>query len=312
MARKNKSKIVHRKNNLRKHKKKNIKNSHTWKQNIFILAVVFFIGTVGYIFLCSDLLVVHKFDIRGVNRVNKDQIIDIIKYDINGKIISCIKKNNYFIIDKNKISKDILKNDRLKKVNIIKRFPDKIIVEIQEYDNLVIWCKSSAMEACFLVDGEIVKKQVSMDNSVVVNNRHFVIVDDTHQDISIGDHVMSEEFLKKIEILGRELVYMLDVKIEQPFKVTSRGSYEVRFMTDEGWYIIIDLSQETKEILDIAKLFATKVDLPSRRSDLEYVDMRFPEKIFYKMKDGVEQNVGQNEKVKNDKSGSKNKSKNKK
>ncbi|MEN8252570.1 MAG: hypothetical protein ABFQ53_03255, partial [Patescibacteria group bacterium] len=43
-----------------------------------------------------------------------------------------------------------------------------------------------------------------------------------------------------------------------------------------------------EEILNVAKLFTKKIDLPSSRYDLEYIDMRFPEKIFYKMKDGVE------------------------
>ena len=295
MAQKAKSKIVRRKNSSHKHKKRSIKNSHTWKQKLFIFSVIIFVGSVGYVFLCSNFLNIHKFDIRGISRIGEGQIIDIIEQNLNGQMIACLKKRNYFFINKNKIIEDVSKDSRLKSINITKQFPDKVIVEIQEYDSVAIWCKSMAMELCFVLDDEIAKRQIAMEDSVVTENKHFVIVDETRQDITVGDRVMGKEYLTKIETLGSELVYVLDVEIEQPFKVASRGSHEVRFMTDEGWYIIVDLSHDLDEIFDIAKLFVKKVELPSRRSDLEYVDMRFPEKIFYKMNDGVEQAVEEKE-----------------
>jgi len=292
MARKQKSKIVRRKKNVRKQTIKNTKEPRTWKQRFFILIVSIFVGGIGYVFLCSDLLKVYKFDVRGYNRVSESQIIEIIEQNMDGKIISCIKKNNYFFINKSKIIEDILKDNRLESAHITKKFPDKIIVEIKEYGNVTVWCTDIEMKTCFMLDGDTVGRQVMMEDEVITDNKHFVIVDETQHDISVGDRVMAEEYLKKIEILGSELKYALNVKIEQPFKVTSRGSHEVRFMTDEGWYIIIDLTRSPDEILDVAKLFVKKVELPSRRSNLEYIDMRFPEKIFYKMKDSVEQVEG--------------------
>ncbi len=291
MTQKTKSKIVRRKNNSQKRRRKDEKNSRTWKQKFFILVVVIFIGCVGYIFLCSNLLDIYQFDIQGNNRVDKNQIINVIKSDIDGQIIACLKKKNYFFVNKNKIIKDVIKDNRIKNVNITKQFPNKIIINIQEYDDVAIWCKSVAMKSCFMLNGEIAEREITMQDPIVIENKHFVIVDETHQDISIGDHVMTENYLNKIKTLSKELVYVLNVEIEQPFIVVSRGSHEVQFMTDEGWYIIIDLSHDLDEVFDIAKLFVKKVDLPSRRSDLEYVDMRFSEKIFYKMKDGVEQSI---------------------
>lgn len=302
MAQKVKSKIVRRKNSSYKHKKKNTKNTRTWRQNFFVFVVIIFVGCVGYIFLCSNFLNIYQFDIRGINRVGENQIINVIERNIDGQIIACLKRRNYFFINKSEIIEDILEDSRLKTVSITKQFPDKMIVDIQEYDNVAIWCKDVAMESCFVLNGEIAKRQITMEDPVVMDNEHFVIVDETHQDISTGDRVMAEEYLKKIEILGSELVYVLDVEIEQPFKVASRGSHEVRFMTDEGWYIIIDLSHELDEIFNIAKLFVKKVELPSRRSDLEYVDMRFSEKIFYKMNDGVEQAIKEEKTKENDES----------
>jgi len=291
MVRKIKSKIVRRKNSTYKQKKRKVKNPRSWKQIFFILTTVIFVGSIGYIFVCSNFLNIYKIDVRGASRVDKNQIIDIVERNVDNQIMSCIKKRNYFFVDEKQIIEDILQDNRLKNISITKKFPDTLIVEVQEYDSVVVWCKSEALESCFILDGAIAKRQVTMDDLVIIENQHFVIVDETHQDISVDDRVMAEEYLEKIKILGKELLYVLNVGIEQPFKVASRGSHEVRFMTDEGWYIIIDLSQDSDEILDIAKLFVKRVDLPARRSDLEYVDMRFAEKIFYKMNDGIEHTV---------------------
>lgn len=289
MARKSKSKIVRRKKNVHKQTIRNTKEPRTWKQRFFILIVLIFAGGMGYVFLCSDLLRVYKVDVHGFDRVSKNQIVGIIEQNMNGKIISCIKKSNYFFINKNKIIEDILKDNRLENVYITKKFPDKIIVEVKEYGNVAIWCTDIEMKTCFMLDGDTAGQQVMMEDAVVTDNKHFVIVDETQHDTFVGDRVMAEKYLNKIEVLSSELKYALNVEIEQPFKVASRGSHEVRFMTDEGWYIIIDLTHSTDEIFDVAKLFVKKVELPSRRNDLEYIDMRFPEKIFYKMKEGVEQ-----------------------
>ena len=250
---------------------------------------------------------VDKFDIHCCDRVDKNQIIDIIEHDLDGQIVSCLKKKNYFFINKDKIIKDILKDSRLKTVSITKEFSDKMIVDVVEYKNVAIWCASETKESCFIIDNGIAQKQITMEDSVVTNNKHFIIIDNAHKDVAVGDHVITEENLQKIETLSNELKFVLDAEIEQSFKITSQGSGEVQFTTDEGWYIIIDLSQDLNKILDIAKLFVKKVDLPGRRSDLEYVDMRFREKIFYKMKDGVEQ-IEENEEIqKTDKKNTKDK-----
>jgi len=289
MAQKLKNQIVLRKKSVHKRRSKNEKNPRTWKQYFFIFVVVLFVGGVAYMLLGSSLLRVRQFDTQGTKRVDKNNIIKVIEQEINGNIMTYIQKNNYFFVNNNKIVESILADKRIKNVQITKKFPDKMIIEIEEYDKVAIWCTDMTMQTCFVLDGDTVIKQVMMKDAIVTENDHFIIVDETHREVSIGERVMAADYIKKIEALGSELVYVLNVEIKQPSTVASRGSNEVRFMTDEGWYIIVDLAHELDEIFDIAKLFVKKVDLPSRRPDLEYVDMRFPEKIFYKMKEGVEQ-----------------------
>ena len=288
MGRKSKSTIIRRQKNIPKKRQKNIEDRRTWKQWFFIVAVGLFVGGVGYIFLCSTFVEINKFEIQGTNRVNENEILDMVNDKISGDIILCLKKNNYFFINVNAIQDDILQDKKIREVIVQKEFPGTIHINITEQEVLPIWCLGSIEGNCFVLEDGIATSVVKLSEDVIVQNEHFVVVDQVRGEINVGDRIIATEMLNKIEKLGEELIYVLDTVIEQPYIIESQGSHEIRFVTDEGWHVVVDLTQDVDEILYIAKLFIKKVELPSHRNDLEYIDMRFPEKIFYKMKEGVE------------------------
>jgi len=284
MARQSQSKIVRKK----KKQPQKTRVSWTWKKWIFVLSVIVFVGIVGYILFYSSLTKVNEFYIRGTNRTDSDDIVQMSKDVLSGNSIVGVARDNYFFVNSDDIAAHILTNQKIKGVVVTKEFPHKIIVDIVEYDTVPVWCIGSIDGKCFTVEGGYIHDEVNRYADMITQNKHFFIVDESNEDVISGDRVITPDDLAKVEILGKELIYTLSVGIEQPYLATSRGSHEVRFMTDEDWYIIIDLTHDVDEIIDVAQLFMKKIQLPSRRIDLEYVDMRFPEKIFYKMKDGVE------------------------
>lgn len=288
MGQKPKSKIIRKKRDTQKKVSKKAENSRTWKEWVFIVVFIIFILVTLYVFLCSHLTKLQYFEIEGSERVNKNEIIYTIESTLGSSFFTYIKKDNYFIASKKNIINNILKDKRIKNVSIEKKFPQTLIVTIEEYEIIPIWCINDKSD-CFIIENEIAKKRVNLTDDIIQLNKTFIITGEDKKNIEEGEMVISNENLEKIKILGEELVYVLDTTIKQPYVIASRGSNEVRFVTDEGWYIAIDLTHDLDEILNIARLFTKNVELPSARNDLEYIDMRFPEKIFYKMKDGVEQ-----------------------
>ncbi|MEA3323243.1 MAG: FtsQ-type POTRA domain-containing protein [Patescibacteria group bacterium] len=292
MAKKAKSKVVRRNKSTKDKKRKKTRNKKppvSWKRVLFLFAIILFIGIVGYVFLCSDLVKINIIEIIGIEKIDEKRILQIAETSMSGEIIGCVAKDNYFFVNTKDITQEISTDKRIKDVTISKKFPQTMIIDIVEYDVVPIWCIGSMNGDCFIVEGGYIKESVTFDSDVVMQNRYFVVVDESRSDVQTGEQVIVEENLDKIEFLGEELKYALSVGINQPYVTLSRGSHEVKFMTDEGWYILVDITQEADEIVDVAKLFFSKVNLPSRRNDLAYLDMRFPERIFYKMKDGVEQ-----------------------
>ena len=205
------------------------------------------------------------------------------------------------------IKQDILSDQRIKDIVITKKFPHGIEIYVKEYDLLSVWCVGETLNNCYILEDGCAIRSVDLGDEIIQKNTYYIISDKGHEELSVGQCVMSQEDLDSIVYLGQELVYALNVGINKPFVIESRGSREVRFMTDESWQIIASVKQSPKETVNVARLFIAKTQFPASRADLEYIDLRFAEKIFYKLKEGVEieeklteENVIQTQEIKKD------------
>ncbi|MFA5986333.1 MAG: FtsQ-type POTRA domain-containing protein [Parcubacteria group bacterium] len=294
IVRKQNSKVV-RSSREKKETAKKEKNPKKW---FFVLMVIIFVCSVGYVLFYSPVTEISHIAVEGSHRTDAQNIINGTQDTIAGEIFGRIKRNNYFFLNTSDIIKKISEDQRIKSVVIKKVFPDTIVISVEEYALFSVWCIGSEEGACYeLADGCVVRS-VDMNSALIQQNDHFVVVDKARDHVDIGQCVILQKDLDTIAYLGKELIYTLNVGIVQPYFIDVRGSREIRFVTDESWQILASLESATKDTLDTAKLFAHKVALPVARNDLEYVDLRFAGKIFYKFKDGVEiqEDTGEKEK----------------
>ncbi|MFH1956540.1 MAG: hypothetical protein ABIJ28_02740, partial [Patescibacteria group bacterium] len=56
------------------------------------------------------------------------------------------------------------------------------------------------------------------------------------------------------------------------------------FQTEEDWYILLSERSDYKLSLDNLKI-ALREQIKEKRSELEYIDLRLENKVFYKFKD---------------------------
>lgn len=289
MIAKKTDRVVRRRKSASTKKPREKKNLRHW---FFVFCVGVFFGVLVYVFLCSHLVSIDRVDVHGTKRVQSTDISRLVENMLSGTKFGCVKNNNYFLFDQDQIIEKIKEDQRIKSVEISRIFPKEISVHIVEYDIVPVWCVGSLFGSCFELDqlGCALRK-IDINSQLVQENKHFIVVDHGHEMVSDDQCVISEGDLNKIQLLGEELVYSLNVEIKQPYIIDFRGSGEIKFESDEGWYILVDLDHDINEILHVARLFAKKVELPSVRSDLDYVDLRFPEKMFYKMRDGVEKEI---------------------
>lgn len=92
------------------------------KKDIFIL--IFFLIIIAMLKLVqSEVFYINQIEIEGTNDILKKDIIDKLKDFENKPIIN---------INKNILENEILRDARVKDVRIIKKYPNKLIVQINE------------------------------------------------------------------------------------------------------------------------------------------------------------------------------------
>ncbi len=272
-------------------KKKRLINRRrkNWRNNFrvlfFRLVLFIFILICFWVLFFSQLLEVKKIVI--VNQsIDKEKITQEIKAELKGEYWGLIHKNNLILLSKQKIKERIIqKFERVRSIEIIKKFPDTLKINIKEREARLIWCLG---DDCYLVDekgqaffqlnqtqfneqreGKIIIKQGGNWKKTLENDKKVL----TKRQIAV-----CQEIKEKME----ELVKL---KLKAEFSIPTRMIKEVRVSTEAGWQIYFSFEHPLKDQLVELKEFLKEKTLAGEIDKLEYVDLRIKGKIIYRLQE---------------------------
>jgi cell division septal protein FtsQ len=278
-----------KKQKIKRGKKAKKNEKFSWKRFSFKLAVLIFFGILIYVLIYSSVVNVNEIEIENLE-INKAQNLkQEIQKTLEGTNWLKINRQNFFFLSKSNLEEFILDNFlTIESVKINKIFPNKLIIEVEEYDIIPIFCVEKKNEHCLILNNEgKAIQEANFNDEKLKANQTILIIDENSNDkevIQINQEILTQEKIDNIIFLGKELTYVLDTKIKQPYFIPARGADEAKFITDDGWYILVDITQEPNITLKTLKLFFDKVFFANKKSDLEYIDIRLKDKIFYKAK----------------------------
>ena len=189
-----------------------------------------------------------------------------------------LPQNNYFLFDPEKVV-SLIKDKEIGIAIAEKKFPKTLEVRFPEAEPWLIYClHESAAEAghadkCYYVSA----LGILIDSAPRFSENPLPRIITESGDKKIGDSVLSDDeilFLKtaisefkRIGITIKEIVIAKDI----------------RFSTKENWYLLIDKDADVKKTFADFKLLLEQ-KRKDDRTDLIYIDMRFPDKAFYKLR----------------------------
>lgn len=267
-------------------KRKSLQKEFSWKRFIFNLACFLFLAIVIYTLFYSKLAEIKNISVEGNIIVSSDSIVQEIQSQIQNKNFLYIPKKNFFFISEKELQQNILNSfPKIKNAEVKKVFPNQIKISVNEYDLIPVVCIDNENGQCFILDknGTLIEN-ADFNSPKLQQNKTVLIIDKNKEDIvETGKEFIFENKLNNIIFLGEELTYTLQTKIQQPYTIPARGASEVRFDTSEGWYLQVDTVDNPEITLKVLNLFFEQgLKEEIRRYDLEYVDARTNEKIFYK------------------------------
>lgn len=252
------------------------KRKKIWTKIIIVFAFLIILagGIIWSFYL--DYFRIKNINIEGNYILNKQEMEENIKNSISGKVFYLLPKNNIFIASTEEINNNLADNFlRIKNLEVAKNFPDSLDIKISERKTYGLFCQGNE---CFFLDrdGYVFSKSIFVSGDIFIkflderenNNITFkTYLLDINKFAKIRDFI---DGLKTESVMISQVVFKKD------------GLYE--FQTEEDWYILLSERSDYKISRDNLKI-TLENQIKEKRSELEYIDLRLENKVFYKFKD---------------------------
>ena len=249
--------------------------------SLFSFSVIF--ASLAYISR-SEELNISKIEIIGNKIIDASAVKIVVEKEIAGHYFWFFPKANILIYPKNSIKQELYnKFQKLKEVNLYIKERKTVEVYVSEREGKYVWCKNSSIsEQCYFLDdsGYIFGEAPYFSGEVYFK---------FYGPADIGTYFLEENF--------RQLIYFRDF-------LTAKGIKSISLSVLENKDAKISLTSANKSLKEpyiifkinsdfqkIAENFETALDteplmsnFKNKYSSLEYIDLRFGDKVYYKFK----------------------------
>lgn len=270
--------------------KRNKTNIGRWIYRVLLLA---FLGAIFYIIFFSGRLAITTISVSGEKEIEPDLIMSEISPEIEGKYLGVIDKNNILLVRSSEIKTDLSRAfKKIENITVKRKFPGTLLVNIQERQTPVIYL--SGDNAFSIDENGIAYDEIGTGMLESSGVSSIILRDNSANGANLGETVLDKRYIAYLVGIREDMKKEADIEIDNSYETPSVVSSDVRVMTKEGWKVYFNTDINLKKELEMLNVsLENKID-KTRRSDLEYIDLRSDNKVFYKFKDGNE-NISQDE-----------------
>ena len=247
------------------------------KIKLVLILVIVFSFLLGVSALSKiDFLNIREFKINGNYVVKSENLNKIIDKNLEGNYFWLFSKKNILIYPKSKIKEEIIETfPRIKKINLDLDLPNFLNVDIEERKPYVLWCKNLSPAVCYYADKE----------GYIFSETEEPVLDElfryyTNNNLSLRQNILKPEKFREID----SFIKFIEGVGLVPYKfVETKKEYEIYF-GDFGSKIIFNENQNIKRVMNNFQSVLNMKEFSDIENfkKLEYLDLRFGNKIFYK------------------------------
>lgn len=249
---------------------------------MFYLLLIGFVLVSVYMFFLSPYLQISNIKITGTREINSEEVRQKIESSLNGKYFGVIPKNNLLFVSQKRIE-DVLTGyfKKIRTVSVMKKFPDSVSLNIDERKALLVWCGG---EKCFLLDENgTAYSEADFNSPEFIQNHLLQINDSSGREVLLGEKVIDSAYEKYV-LDVRDALSLLDLDVIDEYKTPSRIAEEIRIGTSQGSQIYFSLQFPLESaIFTLDTVFKKEIPV-EKRGEIEYIDLRNENKVFYKFK----------------------------
>ncbi|MBI2628407.1 MAG: FtsQ-type POTRA domain-containing protein [Candidatus Niyogibacteria bacterium] len=257
-------------------------NSRKTRRRRAIRRLLFFIFGAGiilsgaiYVFYLPKFRI-KDIDVPALKTLSQDEIKEFSKEILSAKIAGLLPADNILLAPIEKI-KTGLKSKflRIKEIEVSRRWPDILKIDILERSTWAVYCQKGEKNGCYLSDnqGLLFASAPEFEGNLLLK-----LYDERPSagQFSLGDFILNQknftlisEFENELEKAGKHISKIIFKDDQEEFYVGS-------------WKITLDF--EINKETAIKNLFLALTEIGGFENKLDYIDLRFGDKIFYKFK----------------------------
>jgi len=246
----------------------------------WVLILIFIIiGAIVYFLLFWRGIQVENISISGNNKITTQELQSIILSDFSASLLKLwnieITSKSILLVNTENIKKEILqKFPVIEKISVNKNYPKTLTLGVTERIPVGVYCSSD----CFLID----------DNGIIFEpistpNPDFFIVRQTIEDSNLyaGESVIGSDIINDVLKIKKDLQDNFQINTGEALITTPT---RLNITTGEGWQIYFNLQGDPDINSQITKLnLLLNGDITTTvRKTLQYIDLRFQDRAFYK------------------------------
>jgi len=233
-----------------------------------IIVIAFFSGVI-YL-LTNDRFNIKLFYVQYDDKVVVASIEKIISENLKGKYAGILPRANIFTYPKSAIASAInAYSPKIDQVKMNASFSGDLRVSVTELAQKYVWCGASGCSFMNPADGALFSTVGSSIDQYLI----------------FSGQINKEIFLSVLHFVQKLMDLGINVK---KVEYLSEREQEVRVHTKDGWYLLYNLNTEFDKIDALTErvrlALSSSVFVEKNVGDLEYLDMRFGNRVFYKFK----------------------------
>jgi cell division septal protein FtsQ len=243
----------------------------------FIFFLVF-----GLIFSAAAFIALDKkfqiseIAVSGANPINSQKITEETEKILEERKFFIFSRKDIFLTGIDDLVSRLQKQFAIaSEISISRDFwRKKLEIAILEREKWAVWCWK---ESCFYADssGVIFREAPQFSGNLVLK-----ILDQREEPVTLGSRILDENLLNKLQN------FIKTAAEKQKITINSIEIYPdllFKLVASDGWKIILDSQTDIKLAIENFPILIGSA-IKDRLNRLDYIDLRFPDKSFFKLK----------------------------
>jgi len=243
-----------------------------WKISLIGISVVVLVYAASFWSKHPSVEII-KIVVRGNKYVETEYIEDVVKKYLDGKLLFIFNRDNHLLLSKSSIANGLEELLPVKEIRIKMHNIHTIELDVIEHKPWGLYC----VEECYYVNKE---------GLIFFPAPQYVLEDLVRLDAILEGDVLGQIFVKS-ELFDRltqmvDLLLKIDVEVS---KISTEDFKTFHLSTKNGPYLLVDNRDSPIEIVNNLKTTLEQESIHDVQfQNLEYVDLRFEGKAYYKIR----------------------------